>query len=164
MNALFKKLNFRNQKEILVVNHPDSLTEEIEEMSSETSFLFDIRQVKEIHFAIIFVKKKSEINDSIALLSHRLSGDAVIWFCYPKGTSKKYTCDFNRDTGWSALGEYGLEPVRQVSINEDWSALRFRKVEYIKNMTRNENMTLTKEGKLKATKDRGQDSNYNYPS
>jgi hypothetical protein len=164
MNALFKKLNFKNHKEIVVMNPPDSFNKEIEEMSSETSFLFDINQAKEIHFAIVFVKKKSETEESIALLSKKLAGDAVVWFCYPKGTSKNYTCDFNRDTGWSALEEYGLEPVRMVSIDEDWSALRFRKVEYIKNMTRNENMTLTKEGKLKATKDRGQGFNYNYPS
>ena len=152
MTALFKKLNFKNHKEILVVNHPDSFNKEIEEMSAETSFLFDIGQAKEICFAMIFVKKKFEISESIALLSNKLSGDAIVWFCYPKGTSKNYTCDFNRDTGWSVLGEYGLEPVRQISIDHDWSALRFRKVEYIKNMTRNENITLTKEGKLKAKK------------
>lgn len=164
MNALFKKLNFRNHNEILVVNHPDSFNKEIEEMWSETSFLFDAIEAKEVHFAMIFVKKKSETDKSIALLFKKLSEDAVLWFCYPKGTSKKYICDFNRDTGWSALGENGFEPVRMVSIDEDWSALRFRKVEYIKNMTRNENTTLTKEGKLKATKDRGQDFNYNYPA
>lgn len=152
MNALFKKLNFRDQKGILVLNYPDSFTKEVEEMSSETSFLFGIKQAKEIGFAIIFVKKKIEIEEAIASIP-KLAGDATLWFCYPKGTSKNYKCDFNRDTGWSALGEYGLEPVRMVSIDDDWSALRFRKVEYIKNMSRRENTALTKEGKLKIAKD-----------
>src|SRR5713101_8045074 len=28
-------------------------------------------------------------------------GDAVVWFAYPKGTSKRYKCEINRDTGWT---------------------------------------------------------------
>ncbi len=75
--------------------------------------------------------------------------DVVLWFAYPKGTSKNYKCDFNRDNGWDALGELNFEGVRIVSIDEDWSALRFRKVRFIKNMTRNEKMILSKEGAKK---------------
>ncbi len=33
-------------------------------------------------------------------LAARAAGDALLWFAYPKGTSKKYTCDFHRDDGW----------------------------------------------------------------
>jgi len=47
-----------------------------------------------------------------------------------------YRCDFNRDTGWVALGEIGFEGVRQIAIDEDWTALRFRRVEFIKTLTR----------------------------
>ncbi|MDN3689354.1 hypothetical protein [Cyclobacterium jeungdonense] len=76
----------------------------------------------------------------------------VIWICYPKASSKQYKCDFNRDTGFGILGDYGLEAVRQVAIDEDWSALRFRKVEYIKNITRRESFALTKEAKRRTNK------------
>jgi hypothetical protein len=51
---------------------------------------------------------------------------------YPKGTSKRYTCDFNRDSGWEVIRNAGFDSVRQIAIDEDWSALRFRRVEYIK--------------------------------
>jgi hypothetical protein len=51
---------------------------------------------------------------------------------YPKGTSKCYTCDFNRDSGWDVIRNAGFDSVRQIAIDEDWSALRFRRVEYIK--------------------------------
>jgi hypothetical protein len=74
-------------------------------------------------------------------------GDAILWFCYPKGTSKKYTCDFNRDTGWASLGQLGWEPVRQVAIDDDWSALRFRNPDFIKTMTRS--FAMTEKGKAK---------------
>lgn len=56
----------------------------------------------------------------------------LLWFAYPKGTSKKYKCDFNRDDGWEPLRKLGFDTVRQVAIDEDWSALRFRRVEFIK--------------------------------
>ena len=69
---------------------------------------------------------------------------------YPKGTSKKYKCEFNRDSGWPALGAGGYEPVRMVAIDEDWSALRFRKAEKIKSMTRNPDGAISKVGKQKA--------------
>ena len=85
---------------------------------------------------MVFVTKLSEVEQSINAIYNELEGDAMLWYCYPKGSSKKYKCDFNRDNGWQALGDRNLEPVRQVAIDEDWSALRFRKVEFIKTMTR----------------------------
>jgi hypothetical protein len=53
-----------------------------------------------------------------------------LWFAYPKGTSKKCTCDFNRDDGWDAVRESGFDSVRQIAIDEDSSALRFRRNEF----------------------------------
>ena len=37
----------------------------------------------------------------------KAQGDAVVWFAYPKGTSKRYKCEFNRDTGWAPMGAAG---------------------------------------------------------
>jgi hypothetical protein len=76
----------------------------------------------------------------------------VVWFAYPKGTSKRYACEINRDTGWAALGQAGFEPVRMVAIDEDWSAVRFRRAEFIKTMTRDRKWAMSKEGKEKAAK------------
>jgi hypothetical protein len=76
--------------------------------------------------------------------------DPVIWIAYPKGSSKRFRCEFNRDTGWRAMGTAGYEPVRQIAIDEDWSALRFRRVAFIKTMTRG--FAMTDEGKAKTTK------------
>jgi hypothetical protein len=83
----------------------------------------------------------------------RAAGDVILWFAYPKGTSKKYKCDFNRDTGWAALGAAGFEPVRMVAIDDDWSALRFRRVEYIQSLKRDSSWLYTQEGKMRKTKE-----------
>lgn len=134
MTPLFKKLKTKNQLNILSVNSPLSFESELDGMSSIAKIYKDESQLKEIDFAIIFVTSRSEINDFTGRIIPKLKGDAVLWFCYPKGTSKKYSCDFNRDTGWDEPGKHNLEGVRQVAIDEDWSALRFRKTEYIKQM------------------------------
>jgi hypothetical protein len=63
---------------------------------------------------------------------HNLMDDGVLWFCYPKKTSKKYSSDIDRDHGWKVLNDSGLYGIRMVAIDKDWSALRFRNKKYIK--------------------------------
>jgi len=147
MTPLFKKLNFKDQQEILVVNAPTSFDAELADIAEFTEIKKTIEKVILIDFVIIFVFTQEQIDNAIDLIFPKLNGDAVLWFCYPKGTSKKYKCDFNRDAGWETLGNYNLEGVRQVAIDEDWSALRFRKIEHIKTLTRRESFAISKEGK-----------------
>ena len=151
MTPLFKKLNFKDHKSILVLNSPASLQDELAEMTKKTTIVHVIDDAKEIVFALVFVTTQTAIEQAINYLYKKLKGDAILWMCYPKGTSKKFKCDFNRDTGWASLGKLNLEPVRMVAIDEDWSALRFRKVEYIKTITRRESFALTKDAKRRTT-------------
>jgi hypothetical protein len=81
---------------------------------------------------LAFATRQAEVDTLSRLLAARAEGDALVWFAYPKGASKRYQCEFNRDTGWNAIRSSGFDTVRQVAIDEDWSALRFRRVEYIK--------------------------------
>jgi hypothetical protein len=151
MTPLFKKLNFKDHKSILVVNSPKSFENELSEMSNIAQIEKKDENATEIEFAICFATTQIEIDSFITAVNPKILGDAVIWLCYPKGTSKNYKCDFNRDTGWAIVGELGFEPVRQVAIDDDWSALRFRKVEYIKTITRRESYALTNEAKKRTT-------------
>ena len=75
---------------------------------------------------------QAQLDRASKTLAAASEGDAVIWFAYPKGTSKRYTCEFNRDSGWKVIVGAGFESVRMVAIDEDWSALRFRRVEFVK--------------------------------
>lgn len=102
---------------------------------------------EEIDLALIFVQKVKDLNDWIDLISPRLKGDAKLWFAYPKKSSKNYKSEITRDRGWTKIGDYEMEPVRQIALNEDWSALRFRKLAYIKTLSRRESMRLTKSNK-----------------
>ncbi len=144
MTALFKKLNFKNHSTIVAINCPTSFDVELNEMASISKIS---KTAIETDFAMIFAVKQIDVDNNVKAIFPKLIGDVVLWLCYPKGTSKKYKCEFNRDTGWEVLGKIGMEPVRQVAIDEDWSALRFRKVENIKTITRAESMAITVEAK-----------------
>jgi hypothetical protein len=148
MNSLLKKLNYREHKTLLVLNAPESFEENLESLAAKANILRSLTQ-KNIEFVLVFVTKLDEINEWVPQIAPCLTGDAILWMCYPKGTSKTYTCDFNRDSGWQILGNYGMEGVRMVSIDADWSALRFRKTEYIKKMTRAFG-ALSEAGKIKS--------------
>ena len=131
MATIFGKLNLKDQQEILVLNAPASFEPELAKLHVLTLHR-NIESVAEIQFVLAFVTRKAEVDALAASIAKRAKGDAAVWFAYPKGTSKKLKCDFNRDTGWDALKALGFDTVRIVSIDEDWSALRFRRVEHIK--------------------------------
>ena len=151
MTPLFKKLNFKEHQQIVVLNAPQSFQDELNAMKSAAQIVIEIEKAKTIEFVICFMTTQKEIESFISAVDKKIIGDAVIWLCYPKTSSKNYKCDFNRDTGWAILGDFGLEGVRQVAIDEDWSALRFRKVEYIRNITRRESFALTNDAKQRTT-------------
>ena len=134
MSKLFDKLNLKDHREILVVNAPLSFESELAALAGVT-VLRDPGSVKVVRFALAFATAQAEVDRLAKLLSAKAEGDALVWFAYPKGTSKKYQCDFNRDTGWRVLKSAGFDTVRAVAIDEDWSALRFRRVEFIKPTT-----------------------------
>ena len=108
--------------------------------------------MKHFGFSLAFVTKQREVDDLAKAVAQKAKGDAVVWFAYPKGSSKKYTCEFNRDTGFQPLGDAGFEPVRMVAIDDDWTAMRVRRVEFIKNLTRPESFALSKEGKKRTAR------------
>lgn len=147
MDALLKKLNLKENETVLLINVPKNLSALTEAFKARATV--KSKASGEFSFTLAFVMKQAEVDEFAATIASVAKGDAAVWFAYPKGSSKNYQCEFNRDTGWSKLGELGFEPVRMVAIDDDWSALRFRRVEFIKQMKRAEKHTLSAEGKAK---------------
>jgi hypothetical protein len=131
MPTLFEKLNLKDQREILVLREPASFAPELEKLRGIT-VRRRLGAVSESEFTLVFVTRKAEVDLLAPQIAQLAQGDAIVWFAYPKGTSKKYKCDFNRDNGWDKLEALGWETVRVVAIDEDWSALRFRRKEFVK--------------------------------
>jgi hypothetical protein len=147
MTPLFKKLNLSTQTPIHVLNAPASFESELQALSRA---VVKRKATSPVQFALAFVTTQAELDTASTQLTQAAVGDAVLWLAYPKTTSKKYKCEFNRDGGWAVLGAAGFEPVRQVAIDEDWSALRFRRAEFIKTITRNPAGAISKVGQQRA--------------
>lgn len=148
MDPILKKLNIKDQSAGIILNAPDTVSDILKAWSAELKIYHSLLdKSKRAEFVLAFIQSQAQINELVPAIDSKLLTDGLFWIAYPKQSSKRYTCDFNRDKGWEILGKLGYEGVRQIAIDEDWSALRFRKTAFIKSLTRNEKMMLSKEGK-----------------
>jgi hypothetical protein len=153
MNDILKKLNYTNEPNVLILNAPDDLEPLLEAFRTSSTVDTIARKNVQYGFVLGFATTLAQVQRVAGLLETSLEpGDAKVWMCYPKGSSKRYACEFNRDTGWASFGSAGFEPVRQVAVDQDWSALRFRRAEFIKSMTRDSSMALSALGKARTSK------------
>jgi hypothetical protein len=149
LSAVFKKLNLKEQTEIAVVNAPASFEPEIAALRG-VAVRRSLKGGAQLQFSLAFITKQPEVDALAKAVAAGTVGDAVVWFAYPKQSSKKYKSEINRDNGWAALGAAGFEPVRMIAIDDDWSAVRFRRVDFIKTLSRPAEYALSKAGKAKA--------------
>jgi hypothetical protein len=146
MPSVFGKLNLKDQKQIVVLNAPASFEPELASLA-DVEIIRDLKKAKQIAFSLAFVTTQKEVDTLAPAIGGKVEGDAVVWFAYPKGSSKNYKSQINRDNGWNLLGKEGFEPVRMVAIDLDWSAVRFRRAVFIKKMTRPKEVLLSSRAK-----------------
>ena len=151
---VWRKLNLKEHDEVVVVNAPASFEAAVKALDG-VRVKRKPGDVKAITFFLAFVTTQKEVDALATVVAKKSVPDAVVWFAYPKATSKKYTSEISRDTGNAALGEAGFEPVRMVAIDEDWTGKRFRRVAFIKQLTRNPSALVSKEGRTRAGRHSG---------
>jgi hypothetical protein len=132
MKSLLEKLNYKGQKRIAVINAEEGFIPTISGDLTDVVIDQKIDPRYPYQFIIIFVKSGFDIELFAPMILHNLMADGILWFFYPKKTSKKYKTDIDRDHGWAPLNDSGLHGIRIVAIDNDWSALRFRNKKFIK--------------------------------
>ena len=159
MTPLFNKLNLGTHRCITVLNAPASFEAELAALQGvEVLPGVEVLQGVEVlrsaqaplAYALAFALTQVELDTVCHALVQAAAGDAVLWLAYPKGSSKRYRCEFKRDSGWTVLGAAGYEPVRMVAIDEDWSALRLRQAAHIARLKRDPERTISSAGRRKA--------------
>jgi hypothetical protein len=131
MKELLRKLNYKDQKRIAVINSEDfckAVAGKLKDVITDCEI--DPRCPYE--FMIVFARSVDDVEHLAPLAIHNLTADGILWFCYPKKSSKQYSPGLERDKGWKELNEAGLSSVRMVSVDDDWSGIRFRNIKYIK--------------------------------
>lgn len=132
MKELLRKLNYKGQKRIAVLNSAELFLKDLHEALEGVIIDTEIDQRCPYEFMIIFVKNRTEVKQTAPVALHNLTADGILWFCYRKKSSLKFRTDLERDNGWEVLQEAGFYGIRMVSIDDEWSALRFRNRKFIK--------------------------------
>lgn len=97
-----------------IADVPSTLTEWVE--TAETPEAADA--------VIAFVRDRAELDTVAAEAIEAARHGKLAWIAYPK--AGQLGTDLNRDTLAKSLNGQGVQPVRQIAIDEIWSALRFR--------------------------------------
>ena len=124
MQDTIKKFKFRDNG--IVLNAPTALEAEFVKLGFKTKF---DKQAKSTN-TLVFINNQQEYLDFLKNQLNNLEVDSVLWFAYPKGTSKIKT-DINRDTIRITGEEFGITTVTAIAIDETWSALRFRPIDRV---------------------------------
>jgi hypothetical protein len=124
MQDIIRKLKFNDKAVIL--NAPADIEKKFIELGFATSF---DKKVKNTN-TLVFINNNKEYLDFLNKQLKNIEPDSVLWFAYPKGTSKIKT-DVNRDTIRVTGEEFNITTVTAISIDGTWSALRFRPIDKV---------------------------------
>jgi len=122
LNPILEKLFFKGQSPVLLLSVPS----ELKSMAKDFGVPVHATAKGKYLFALAFVKSVADGEKTAKTIKKSVESNCVLWVAYPKGTSKKYKSDYNRDTGHALMAKYGLDGVSLVSLNDDWSAMRFK--------------------------------------
>ena len=81
-----------------------------------------VERLEQTTTALVFADDAGALRDILTAHKDQLAQPSIFWVAYAKANRG----DLNRDSLWPILGEYGMRPIGQVSVDEAWSAMRFR--------------------------------------
>src|SRR5690242_8899876 len=112
------KLQIRPGHAVALVGMPDGVELELPAGANEEA------DPAHADAVVAFVTTSDELTLSAQGALDAAQRDALAWIVYPKGG--RLGTDLTRDLLRERLEAEGLQPVRQVAIDDTWSALRFR--------------------------------------
>ncbi len=125
-SSLAKKLGIKAGLKLLILHAPEGYLQQLGDLPQGAVVqTMDECGESTYDFVQVFVRNKADVDNFGARAIAALKPGGLLWFTYPKKSSKVQT-DITRDTGWNSLGTAGLRPVTQIAVDETWSALRFR--------------------------------------
>ena len=115
---LGRKLQLKPGSQVALLGVPSGLTIDL---PSDTPMATDVDAADVV---LAFVQFAGDLDGEAAPVLDAAREDRLSWLAYPK--AGKLGTDLNRDRLAAVVRERGVQPVRQISIDEVWSALRLR--------------------------------------
>jgi hypothetical protein len=112
-----KKLQLRAEQRLVMAHAPASVAPTLQPL---TSLPRDAAEPA----LLVFALNRAALQEDLEQVVASALADRLTWVAYPK--SGQLGTDLNRDSLAATLTASGLQPVRQIAIDDVWSALRFR--------------------------------------
>lgn len=131
---LAKKLNLGTVEHALLLDAPSCVGPLMTLLEEGHGVAIDLEPRPTVTYDYVhaFVLTAERAAELLPIAADAVRPGGLLWISYPKKASKRYDSDLSRDSdAWSPLYDRDVEPVSQVSVDEDWSALRFRPVSEI---------------------------------
>jgi hypothetical protein len=122
--TLAQKLYIRPGYTVALLNAPKGMADTLAPLPDEVKIITNTKEKPDL--ALIFVKTSAELEMVAKSLKDTVDGDTVLWFAYPK-LSSKTASDLSRDNGWKMIYDMGYQGVAAVAIDDVWSGLRFKR-------------------------------------
>lgn len=117
-----KKLGIKEQFRIDLINLPVDVKTELNQALASCRVVKDNREP--IDFAMIFVKKTSELAVRFPAIAAQLAPAGMLWVSWPKKSSGVATDLTEHEVRRIGL-DAGLVDVKVCAVNEVWSGLKF---------------------------------------
>lgn len=118
MASVASKLQIKPGQSVCVIGRPQGVTLDL---GREPVV---VRDPSGSDAVIVYATNSADLEDVSAPLLAAARRDALTWVCYPK--AGQLGTDLNRDKLAALLQTAGVQPVRQIAIDDVWSALRLR--------------------------------------
>jgi hypothetical protein len=120
---LQKKLQLKDGHKVALVHLPEDVKPLFGDLPCTLTEL-ESNRLEDADFDVIlfFVQLKSDLIEVLTVINHQQS-EPIYWIAYPKKSGQLHS-ELDRDTMWPFFTEANYDPVRMISINENWSALR----------------------------------------
>jgi hypothetical protein len=113
ISMLDKKLQLKPGQTVAQVNSPVQLPLDAMPAAPEAA-----------DAVIVFTANGAELQQSLSALKTAVGEGKLTWVAYPK--AGQLGTDINRDIIRDIANQNGLDPVRQIALDEVWSALRLK--------------------------------------
>lgn len=125
--SVAQKLFIKAGERILILDAPENFENALGSLPQEV----EIHRTAEGQFDLIqcFANTSAEMENLLPSLKEHLNEEGRLWIGYPKGTSKNYDSEINRDSIWRFARTIGMTAVSLIAIDQDWSTLRLKPLE-----------------------------------